>query len=287
MIHKKIPFLSSFKRFFNSFIRLYHQVIFPPFATLLRHRLMLYQTTVNEVKTRYAGSVLGLMWLVVYPLLFLGTYAVVYLYIFKIRFPDLSSNEYVALIFCGLIPFLGFSEALSGGVPSVVASSNLIKNTLFPIELVPVKAVFVGQVTQFVGMILLLIVLTFIGKISIFSPIFLLVWACQILFTIGLVWILSSLNVYIRDIQNIIAIIILILMMLSPIAYTEAMVPEAMRPFLAINPLYYMIIAYQSVFMLSQFPIRIFIPLISMSFGIYIVGFWFFTHMKKIFSDNI
>ncbi|MDJ0697127.1 ABC transporter permease [Mastigocoleus sp. MO_188.B34] len=287
MIHNKTPVIRSLKRFFNSFIQLYCQVILPPFATLLRHRLMLYQTTINEIKTRYAGSVLGLLWLVVYPLLFLGTYAVVYLYIFKIRFPDLSSNEYVALIFCGLIPFLGFSEALSAGVPCVVSSSNLIKNTLFPIELVPVKAVFVGQATQFVGMILLLIALTLIGKLSILSPIFLLVWACQILFSIGLVWILSSLNVYIRDIQNIIAIVILILMMLSPIAYTEAMVPESMRPFLAMNPLYYMIISYQSVLMLNQFPFRTFVPLIVMSFGIYIIGFWFFTRMKKIFSDNI
>ena len=76
-------------------------------------------------------------------------------------------------------------------------------------------------------------------------------------------------------------------MMLSPIAYTEAMVPATMRPFLAINPLYYMIIAYQSVLMLDQFPLRIFIPLITMSFGIYVIGFWFFTRMKKVFSDNI
>lgn len=288
MINKKKPLLVSFKRFFNSFAQLYYQIILPPFATLLRHRLMLYQTTINEIKTRYAGSALGLMWLVIYPLLFLGTYAVVYLYIFKIRFPDLSSNEYVALIFCGLIPFLGFSEGLSAGVPSVVSSSNLIKNTLFPIELVPVKAVLVGQATQFVGMILLLLALTFIGKLSIFSPLFLLVWACQILFTTGLVWILSSLNVYLRDIQNMIAIITLILMMLSPIAYTEAMVPEAMRPFLAINPLYYIIISYQSVLMLGQFPpLRVSALLFTMSILIFVFGFYFFERMKKVFSDNI
>ena len=178
MVHPKTFFLHGLKKFINSFVQLYRQIIFPPFDTLLRYRLMLYQTTINEIKTRYAGSVLGLAWLVVYPLLFLGTYAIVYLYIFQIRFPDLSSSEYVALIFCGLIPFLGFSEALSGGVPSVVSSSNLIKNTLFPIELVPIKAVFVGQATQFVGLILLLITLAIIGKLSILSPVLLLVWLC-------------------------------------------------------------------------------------------------------------
>ncbi|AKG24690.1 ABC transporter [Calothrix sp. 336/3] len=260
----------------------------PPFSTLWRHRAMLYQTTINEIKTRHAGSVLGLFWLVIYPLLFLGTYAIVYLYIFKVRFPTLGANDYVALIFCGLIPFLGFSEALSYGVSSVVASANLIKNTLFPIELVPVKAVLVGQATQVVGMILLVIALIFLGKLSILSPLFLLVWICQILFSIGLIWILSSLNVYIRDIQNIVAVLTLILMMLSPIAYTEAMVPAAMRPFLAINPLYYIIISYQSVLMLNTLPAtRILIPLFSMSVLTFIGGFWFFNRMKKVFSDYV
>ncbi len=277
-----------FKSFFNSFLLLYSDIICPPFLTLWRHRSMLYQTSINEIKTRHAGSMLGLLWLVIYPLLFLGTYAIVYIYIFKVRFPTLGSNEYVALIFCGLIPFLGFSEALSFGVPSVVSSSNLIKNTLFPIELVPVKAVFVGQATQVVGMGLLLVALLLIGKLSILSPLILLVWICQIAFSIGLIWILSSLNVYIRDIQNIIAVVTLILMMLSPIAYTEEMVPAEMRPFLAINPLYYIIISYQSVLMLNHLPPnRIIIPLITMSILTFIVGFWFFKQMKKVFSDYV
>lgn len=287
MINKPLHF-RFFKSLITSFRLFYSEIISPPFYTLWRHRSMLYQTTINEVKTRHAGSVLGLLWLFIYPLLFLGTYAVVYLYIFKIRFPTLSSNEYVALIFCGLIPFLGFSEGLSYGVASVVASSNLIKNTLFPIELVPVKAVFVGQATQVVGMGLLLIVLAIIGKLSIWSPLFLVVWICQLLFSMGLIWILSSLNVYIRDIQNIVAVLTLILMMLSPIAYTEAMVPAGMKPFLAINPLYYIIISYQSVLMLHEFPpARIVIPLISMSIFFFIGGFWFFSQMKKVFSDHV
>lgn len=285
---RKVFYDSFLKRLIHSFYLLYFQIILPPFYTLWRHRSMLYQTTINEIKTRHAGSVLGILWLFLYPLLFLGTYAIVYLYIFKIRFPTLGSNEYIALIFCGLIPFLGFSEGLSYGVGSVVASSNLIKNTLFPIELVPVKAVFVGQATQVVGMGLLLVTLLILGKLSILSPLFIIVWICQLLFSLGLIWILSSLNVYIRDIQNFVAVLTLILMMLSPIAYTEDMIPTAMRPFLALNPLYYIIISYQSVLMLNQLPSgKILITLISMSLFMFIVGFWFFSKMKKLFSDHV
>ncbi len=278
----------SLKKVVNPFIHLFCDIIFPPFYTLWKYRNILYQTTINDIKTRHAGSVLGIFWLLVYPLLFLGTYAIVYLYIFKVRFQLLTSNEYVALIFCGLIPFLGFSEAVSLGVPSVASSANLIKNTLFPIELVPVKAVLIGQATQVVGTGMLLVVLLFLGKLSIWSPFFLLVWVCQLLFSVGLIWILSSLNVYIRDIQNIISIVILVLMMLSPIAYTEEMVPQGIRHLLALNPLYYMIMAYQSVLMLGHFPpLRIIIPFSIMSIFLFIFGYWFFDRMKQLLSDHV
>lgn len=259
-----------------------------PFLLLWRHRLLLLQTTQNEIRSRYAGSVLGLAWLVLYPLLFLASYALVYLYIFKVRFGLFDSNEYVVLIFCGLIPFLGFAEGLSLGVGSVTSNANLIKNTLFPIELIPVKAVMVTQSTQVVGTGLLLITLVLLGKISAWALLFPVIWFAQILFTIGLVWILSSLNVFLRDLQNMIAVLILILMMISPIAYTADMVPEALRPYLAINPLYYMIVASQDCLMLGRFPREgtfwVLILIAGVSFW---TGHWFFSRMKRVFADNV
>ena len=280
--------LNLFLKMFRSFKSIYYELIYPPFWTIWRHRDILLQTSLNEVKTRHAGSVLGVFWLIIYPLLFLGSYSIVYLFIFKIRFPDLSSKEYITLIFCGLIPFLGFSEGLSLGVPSVVASSNLIKNTLFPIDLVPVKAVLVGQATQVMGMGLLLVAVGVLGKLSIYTPLFLLIWIFQVISSIGLIWILSSLNVYLRDIQNIVPIFTLILMMLSPIAYTEQMIPDNLKLFLSFNPLYYFIISYQSVFMFGTLPdIKILTTLILFSFALFSLGFYFFTRMKKLFTDNL
>ena len=81
-------------------------------------------------------------------------------------------------------------------------------------------------------------------------------WAGQVLFSIGLLWILSSLNVYFRDLQNMVSVAILFLMMTSPIAYTADMVPAALQPFLKLNPLYYLITCYQDCLMIGQFPAR-------------------------------
>ena len=259
-----------------------------PFSVLWRHRALLMQTTKNEIRGRYAGSVLGLAWLIVYPLLFLAVYSMVCLYIFKVRFGLFDSNEYVVLIFCGLIPFLGFAEGLSLGVGSVTGNANLIKNTLFPVDLIPVKSVMVAQSTQAVGFGLLLITLVLLGKISVWVLLFPVIWLTQILFTIGVVWILSSLNVFLRDLQSMITIVILMLMMLSPIAYTAEMVPDGLRPYLGINPLYYIIIAYQDCLLLGRFPREgIFWVLICIAGMSFWIGYWFFTRMKTVFADNV
>lgn len=262
--------------------------LFKPFELLIKYRNMLLQTTSNEIKARYAGSFLGLTWAVLYPLLFLGCYAAVFVFVYNVRFDIFNTNDYIALIFCGLIPFLGFAEALQSGISSVTSNVNLMKNTLFPIELVPVKTLFAGQTTQAAGLGLLLIALAFLGKLSLWTPFFIVLWILQIMFSLGVVWILSSVNVVVRDLQNMISVIVLLLMMISPIAYPVEMVPENLRPFLAANPLYYIISTYQDVLMFGRFPrLEVFLPFVILSFVTFILGYWFFTKMKRVFADNV
>jgi lipopolysaccharide transport system permease protein len=207
------------------------KLLMNPWLLLWRKRGLLLRTTMNDIRARNAGSLMGFAWVVIYPLLLLGCYAAVYLYVYNVRFQLFSSNEYVAVIFCGLIPFLGFAEALGAGVPSVTGNSGLVKNTMFPIELVPVKAVLMGQATQLVGLFLLLVATGALGKLSVWSLMVPAIWVMQILFTIGVVWILSSLNVYVRDLQSVVSVIVLMLMMISPIAYPVEAVPAGLRPF--------------------------------------------------------
>lgn len=259
-----------------------------PFIKLYKNRNMLYQTTINEIKARYAGSFLGIAWAALYPILFLGCYAIMYIYVFNVRFNMFNTNEYVILIFCGLIPFLGFQESIASGTSCVVANVGLMKNTLFPIELVPVKTVLASQSTQVFGMIMLLVSVSVLGKISIFTFLFIILWILQIMFSLGLVWILSSLNVIFRDLQNMIGIILLLLMMISPIAYPVNMVPENLRIFLKINPLYYIISSYQDVLMFGRLPkMSSIVPFAIMAFVTFMVGYHFFTKMKRVFADNV
>ena len=260
---------------------------YAPVKLIAGHHQLLYRTALSDVKSRFSGSVLGLFWLVLHPLLFLGAYALVYTLIFKVRFQLFNSNEYVVLIFCGLIPFLGIAEALGSGVSAVTANSSLVKNTLYPIDLIPVKTVLSGQTTQMAGTILLLLAVGLVGKLSPWAFLLPAIWFFQVLFMLGLVWIISSLAVFFRDLQYLIATLVLLLMMVSPIAYTPEMVPEGMRALLWYNPLSHMIISYQDVLMQQRFPGAHFWIFAVISLSAFYLGYFLFQKLKNIFVDNI
>lgn len=262
-------------------------MLIKPFVEIYNNRKTILATTMYDIKTKNAGSLLGYIWLILYPIMFLGMYALVYLMIFKIRLQVLSPYEYVLLIFCGLIPFLSFAEALSRGVTAVTSNTNLIKNTLFPIEFIPINIVISAQVILFVGFFFLSIILLFLGKLGWSYWFIFIIMFEQMLFSIGLVWILSAFNVFFKDLGQIIAVVILMLMMISPIAYTEDMIPESLRTILYFNPLYYLIMLYQKILIFNELDLKLFSIFTTLSILHFIFGYYLFTKLKGVFSDYV
>ncbi len=259
-----------------------------PYALLWRHRLLLQRTTRSELKARFAGSLLGFVWLLGYPVLLLGAYAGVFLYVFKTKQAGFEGLDYVLLIFCGLIPFLGFAEGLGVGTPAVTGSASLIKNTLFPIELVPVRAVFVSQAVQVIGSALLLLAVIANGMFTPWALLLPVVWVLQVMFTIGLIWIVSSVNVYLRDLQQMVAVITLFLMMVSPIAWPARELTGPLATFSTFNPLWYVIACHQDLLVYGRAPApAAFLGLAALGLGFFSLGSWFFGRMKRVLIDNV
>lgn len=259
-----------------------------PFALIYRHRNILRSITINEIKQRYAASILGGVWVILNPLLFLSAYFLVYISIFKIRLVGIDTFDYVLIIFSGLIPWLGFSEAIGTSVSAVTTNSSLIKNTLFPIELLPIKNVFSSMVTQIVGLLMLIILLAFQHKVGSAIIIIPLLLVLQILFTTGLAWILSSFNVFFRDLGQVINIILILLMLVSPIAYTNDMLSENMRSFMQFNPMYYMINLYRETIIYNTLPdLNILAVFFVISILFFLLGYFVFSRLKVVFSDYV
>lgn len=254
---------------------------------LYKHRNILFATTITDVRAKYRGTMLGLLWTVIYPLMFLGLYAAIYLLIFQVRLPDYSPFQYVLLVFCGLVPFLGFAESLGTGVTSVNSNKSLIRNTMFPIELIPVKAVLTSIVTMSVGLGMLLLALWTTGEFHLTQILVPVIVALQVLFMIGLIWLLSALNVFFQDLGQMVGVIILFLMLVSPIAYTQEMIPPNMMLLMYPNPLYYMIMIYRDTLMLGEFPVVLFVIFCLITVVVFTLGFFVFNRLKPMFADYV
>ena len=255
---------------------------------LRSHRRLLWRVTKNDLQQRYAGSILGLGWAMAGPMLVLGIYALIYLEIFRIRVNDLSSGEYVLYVFCGLVPYLVCAEAIGQGVGSVIANKAVLNNTVFPIDLTPVKPVLGTQVVMATGMTVVLAGAAMTGRLHPTLALLPIVWVLNVLWLMGVNWLLSLLNVIFRDLQNLIAAVLMVMLVASPIAYTPDMVPPGLKPLLALNPFAYFVVAYQQIIMLGIWPsiphLLVLVVMTAVTFG---VGSWFFDRAKRVIIDYV
>jgi lipopolysaccharide transport system permease protein len=253
---------------------------------MARHRRLLASITRVELSKRHAGSILGMAWVVLQPALLLSVYLFIYMVVFKMRFEGLSSFGYVLYVFCGLVPYLGFMEALTTGGLSIKQNIHLVKNVMLPIELIPVRAVLVGMASQFVSIGLVLLLVAGDGALSwhvLWLP---LVIVLQIMWLSGLTWILSSLTVALPDITYFVNLFVFMLMFVSPIGIKPEMIPDQWRWVIYLNPIYYLTEVYRDSMLNGRWPSPVVAGIyVAMCLGTFALGSAFFERFKGVLAD--
>lgn len=208
---------------------------------LISHRRVLLAVSRIDLKQRYAGSFLGTLWYPLYWAMLLGMYCFVYVVIFQQRLPEFGQFGYVLFIFAGLVPYFGINDAIASGTSSVRANMAFHRNAVFPIELIPVKAVVVALASQAVAVgILVVIALSagFSGWHLLYLPV---PFVLEFLLVTGLVWVLSAVNVLVPDVQQGTTLALWLSLFVSPIGFTIGQVPLGFRWLVWLNPLTYLI----------------------------------------------
>jgi lipopolysaccharide transport system permease protein len=262
-------------------------ILIRPVREIYRYRRILGAAVQQGLRDRWVGSTFGIIWLAIYPLLFLAMYAAVFVHVLQVRVPNLRTEDYVLAIFCGLIPFLAFTEGFSTATTSITSNASLVRNTLFPIELIPLREVIVGHVSMGLGIAMLwiaAIIYTGLQWSQLLVPVILVV---QIILTAGFAWIAATLNVFFRDIGKLVPILTLFLMLISPIAYTPDMVPEGLRPWLGLNPLAALIDLYRAVLLEGRVPLAELGEMTVLSLLVALAGYFFLIRLKSMFSDHV
>lgn len=258
-------------------------------AALLRsHARLLLRVTRSDLSARYAGSLLGVGWVLVGPALILGVYAVVYIGVFKLRLPGLAAGEYVVFIFSGLVPFLATAEGLSGAAGSVVANRSIITNTVFPIDLVPVNTILMSQVTMAIGLSIVVLAAAVQGFLPLTAPLALIVWVLFAMALTGVGWVIALLNVLVRDLQLALTALLMTLLIASPIAFIPEQVPSALKPLIVINPFAWFVMGFQRVLVLGEVPgPLLWLAMAGAGVGFFSIGSLLFSRAKFIIADHV
>ncbi len=260
---------------------------FSALCKLYSHRNRVYEGIINDINQRYIGSIIGFLWVILFRILQLGIYAGLYAIVFKIRVPGLNEMGYVLLVFSGLVPLIAFSEALSAATSSLISNKNILLNTVFPSALIPLRAAISAHVTGLVGLVITLILGFCIGRTNLIPLILIpFFWILLLMFAIGIGWILSLLSLVTRDIQYGLGLIIMLLFVLSPFAYTPDMVPAGLKIIIYLNPLSYFVLVFQQIICYGTIPdLMSAIGSIIIGIGTFLIGFSVFEKAKQIFFD--
>lgn len=254
--------------------------------TMFRYRQGLTATTIVELRKRYAGSVFGILWVLLYPVLLLAVYIFVYMVVFKVRFPGFSEFEYVLYVFCGLVPYLAMWDAISTGAVSIKQNIHLVRNVMLPIELIPIRSVAMSMVAQFVSLAILIVLTAAGGKLTphiLWLP---LIIVFQTLFLLGIVFFVASLAVTLLDISYFLNLFLLLLLFLSPIGFKPEMIPAGLEFIVTYNPVYYITEMFRSSLLFGTLPdpITAFIFLALCS-SVFVAGCAFFIRFKYMLID--
>jgi lipopolysaccharide transport system permease protein len=254
------------------------------------NRSLLGSLTMRDIEVRYRGTVLGLLWALVYPLTMLAIYTFLFGVIFKARWPGLAElPDFVLMLYCGLLTFNLASETLSRAPAAVLSQPNYVKKVVFPLELLPLSQLGAALVNALIGFALLVVFL-FIQKHAVAVsgvalPVILTPLAIMLA---GCAWFLAALGVFFRDVTQIVGILITMLMVVSPVFYPVSAAPAVVQRFMYLNPLTYPIEEVRRVLVLGHWPDpAIWLLYTAISCVVAAAGLWLFQHTRSAFADVV
>jgi lipopolysaccharide transport system permease protein len=266
------------------------RTVWRPLWQLPRRIDLIVSLTKRELAARYRGSVLGFLWTLVTPMVMIAIFTIIFAGMFKAKFGASSSQwDYALYLFCGLLPWNAFQESLQLSSTTIVAHANLVKRVVFPLETLPVSLSLAAVVNQLFGTVVLVVAIIMFRHEAHLTLIYLpLVLVPQLIATLGAAWLVASLGVFIRDIVQGIALLLMAWMYLTPIIYPESLVPPAYRTAINLNPFTPLVRNYRRIVLDGVAPdwqgLAYFL-----CFGVvlFLLGYWWFARTRKNFADVI
>lgn len=254
------------------------------FKELYKYRELLKTNIKKEIRGKYKGSWLGVLWTFLNPLLMLAVYAFVFPYILRV-----DVENYTIFMIVALIPWNFFTTAVQSGTSSVTINGNILKKVYFPREIIPLS-VTISQLVNFLITSLIMFVFILVSGVGFSShlalfPVLVLI---QFILTLGINLILSSVTVFINDIAHFVQVAMTLGFYATPIVYLSSMLPDKFQWVMHANPMAVLVESYRAVLYYHKMPDMFWLGLWSiLSIIILVVGYAIFKKLEKTFVEEL
>ena len=259
---------------------------------LVTHRQLLQDFAWRELRSRYKGSALGFGWNFAIPLLNLAVFYLLFGVLLGQR-PRTGTGEqnYAIFLFVGLLPWTFFASSLGSGASSIIANGAIVKKVRLPLQLLPAASVLSNLANFLLSMIVLFVVLAIFGPRHPEGLLYLpLLVVIQIVMNLGFAYLLAAANVFFRDVQHILGILLTAWYFLTPVLFSVQIVADrpTERELLYLNPMTAIVVAYQRA-LLDGLPPEWDRLAYSTLFAvaIFALGFWYFRRSKDSFEEAL
>lgn len=254
------------------------------------NRQLIRKLAWREVVERYKGSVLGLFWSFINPVLMLIVYTFVFSIVFQAKWGvgnDENKTSFALILFVGLILHGLLAEVFNRAPNLILNNVNYVKKVIFPLELLPVISLATAFFNSAISIIVLLIASVMVNGYLpwtiIFIPLVILPLATLVL---GFAWILAALGVFVRDVSQTIGIITTVMLFMAPVFFPLSAMPEKYHPFILVNPLTFIIEQAREVLIFGRLPnwsgLAVYMLI---AFGVAWFGYVWFQKTRKGFAD--
>jgi ABC-type polysaccharide/polyol phosphate export systems, permease component len=261
------------------------------FLAVWINRRLIKTLAKRDIQSRYRGSIVGLTWAFLNPIILLCTYTFIFSVVFQAKWNSQvsSKSEFAMVIFSGMIIYNMFAECIGRAPMLILTNANYVKKVIFPFEILPIVNIVAALFHAFISfMIWIFFYFIFIGIPHVSVLLIFLIAIPLLLYTAGFSWLLASLGVFLRDIIQIVTLILTVLMFVSPVFYPLSAVPENFRSLMLFNPLAGILEQARNV-LFDQAPLDWSWLLISglVSLFIAMLGFMWFQKTRRGFADVI
>ena len=254
------------------------------FKELYNYRELMKTNIKKEIRGKYKGSWLGIMWTFLNPLLMLAVYAFVFPYILRV-----NVENYTIFMIVALIPWNFFTTAIQTGAGCVVANGNILKKVYFPREIIPIS-ITTSQLVNFLITCLIMFIFIIVSGVGFSIHILLLplIILIQFILTLAFNFVLSALTVYAHDIDHFVGVALTLGFYATPIVYLSTMLPQKFQWAMKVNPMAVLVESYRAVLYYHQLPdFKILGIWAVLSVVLLIIGYAIFKKLEKSFVEEL